>query len=98
MQTCDVDIALLPPDERSPNSMFVENPVLHTSCCTVITRPGTKSQRGETGVVEKVVQHFYPDKVERIEMPGTVGASDIVMAGDHFYVGESAHTNAGGAR
>ncbi|VFT23091.1 N-Dimethylarginine dimethylaminohydrolase [Pseudomonas aeruginosa] len=39
LQTCDVDITLLPPDERFPDSVFVEDPVLCTSRCAIITRP-----------------------------------------------------------
>ena len=31
LQTCDLDITLLPPDERFPDSVFVEDPVLCTS-------------------------------------------------------------------
>ncbi len=98
LQTCDVDITLLPPDERFPDSVFVEDPVLCTSRCAIITRPGAESRRGETEIIEETVQRFYPGKVERIEAPGTVEAGDIMMVGDHFYIGESARTNAEGAR
>ena len=90
LQTCDVDITLLPPDERFPDSVFVEDPVLCTSRCAIITRPGAESRRGETEIIEETVQRFYPGKVERIEAPGTVEAGDIMMVGDHFYIGESA--------
>ncbi|MBE1188727.1 N(G),N(G)-dimethylarginine dimethylaminohydrolase, partial [Escherichia coli] len=62
------------------------------------TRPGAESRRGETEIIEETVQRFYPGKVERIEAPGTVEAGDIMMVGDHFYIGESARTNAEGAR
>ncbi|HCF4758897.1 TPA: dimethylarginine dimethylaminohydrolase family protein [Pseudomonas aeruginosa] len=98
LQTCDVDITLLPPDERFPDSVFVEDPVLCTSRCAIITRPGAESRRGETEIIEETVQRFYPGKVERIEAPGTVEAGDIMMVGDHFYIGKSARTNAEGAR
>ncbi len=37
LQTCDVDITLLPPDERFPDSVFVEDPVLCTSRCAIIS-------------------------------------------------------------
>ena len=84
LQTCDVDITLLPPDERFPDSVFVEDPVLCTSRCAIITRPGAESRRGETEIIEETVQRFYPGKVERIEAPGTVEAGDIMMVGDHF--------------
>lgn len=53
LQTCDVDITLLPPDERFPDSVFVEDPVLCTSRCAIITRPGAESRRGETEIIEE---------------------------------------------
>jgi dimethylargininase len=40
---------------------------------------------------------FY-DKVEMIEAPGTVEAGDIMMVGDHYYIGLSKRTNLEGAQ
>ena len=67
-----------------------------SSAATAIA--GAESRRGETAIIEETIQRFYPGKVERIEAPGTVEAGDIMMVGEHFYIGESARTNAEGAR
>ena len=39
----------------------------------------------------------YYDKVEAIQAPGTVDAGDIMMVGDHCYIGLSERTNRDGA-
>lgn len=97
LQKCDVDILILPPANEFPDSVFVEDPVLCTPHCAIITRPGAESRRGETKIIEAAVRRYY-EHVEHIEAPGTVEAGDIMMVGTHFYIGESARTNAEGAR
>ncbi len=97
LQTCEVDILILPPDENFPDSVFVEDPVLCTPHCAIITRPGAETRRKETEIIEPAIHRYY-ENVERIEAPGTVEAGDIMMVGDHYYIGESARTNAEGAR
>ena len=97
LQQCDVDILILPPDENFPDSVFVEDPVLCTPHCAIITRPGAETRRAETKIIEPAIHRYY-ENVERIEAPGTVEAGDIMMVDTHFYIGESARTNAEGAR
>ena len=97
LQQCDVDITILPADERFPDSVFVEDPVLCTPHCAIITRPGAESRRGETEIISETIERFYPNKVERITAPGTVEAGDIMMVGNHYYIGLSARTNQSGA-
>lgn len=97
LQTCDVDILILPPSEAFPDSVFVEDPVLCTPHCAIITRPGAETRRKETEIIEPAIHRYY-EHVEHIEAPGTVEAGDIMMVGTHFYIGESARTNAEGAR
>lgn len=97
LSTCGVDIMLLPADENFPDSVFVEDPVLCTPHCAIITRPGAETRRGEAETMVEVAHRYY-DKVERITAPGTVEAGDIMMVGTHFYIGLSARTNEEGAR
>ncbi|WP_281659775.1 arginine deiminase family protein, partial [Microvirgula aerodenitrificans] len=61
-------------------------------------RPGAETRREETEIIVETIERFYPGKVERITAPGTVEAGDIMMVGSHFYIGQSARTNAEGAR
>ncbi|MCO6547145.1 MAG: dimethylarginine dimethylaminohydrolase family protein [Gilliamella sp.] len=97
LQQCDVDITILPPDERFPDSVFVEDAVLCTPYCAIITRPGAESRRAETEIISDTIERFYPNKVERITAPGTVEAGDIMMVENHYYIGLSARTNQAGA-
>ena len=97
LQQCDVDITLLPADERFPDSVFVEDVALCTPHCATITRPGAESRRNETEIIIDTIERFYPNKVEKITAPGTVEAGDIMMVEDHYYIGLSARTNQEGA-
>ena len=46
-----------------------------------------------------VIKQFYPeDCIEYIKAPGTLEGGDVMMVGDHFYVGRSARTNEEGIR
>lgn len=97
LEACGLQVTVLPPDEHFPDSTFVEDAALLTPHCAIITRPGAASRRGETGSIQDVVERFYSN-VERIRAPGTLEAGDVMMAGDHFYIGLSERTNADGAR
>ena len=41
---------------------------------------------------------FTDDQIEYIKAPGTLEGGDVMMVGDHFYVGRSARTNEEGIR
>lgn len=86
----------LPSDDRHPDSTFVEDTALLTPKCAIIMRPGAPTRRGETTDIEKVVAEFF-GTVARIEPPGTADAGDIMMVGDHYYIGLSQRTNQHGA-
>ena len=43
-----------------------------------------------------VIREFYAD-VEMIEAPGTLEGGDVMMVGEHFYIGLSERTNQAGA-
>lgn len=97
LEACGLDVTVLPPDERYPDSTFVEDVALLTPVCAIITRPGAPSRRGETAAMRAVLQEQY-EQIEEIQPPGTVEAGDIMMVGKHFYIGLSQRTNAEGAR
>lgn len=93
---CGLEIAVLPADEDYPDSVFIEDTALLTPRCAVITRPGAPSRRGETASVIEPIRRFY-DHIETIQAPGTIEAGDIMMVGNHFYIGLSQRTNPSGA-
>ena len=99
LKQCDVDVTVLEADERYPDSCFVEDPALITSKCAIITNPGAASRNGEKNEILGAIRKFFDDDhIEYIKAPGTLEGGDVMMVGDHFYVGRSARTNEEGIR
>ena len=93
---CGLKVTVLPADEDYPDSTFVEDTALLTKKCAIISNPGAHSRKGETHEMKKVLKSYY-SKIEKIENPGTLEPGDIMMVGDHFYIGLSERTNEDGA-
>ena len=96
LQKCGLDVTVLEMDEAFPDSTFIEDTALFTPHCAIITNPGAFSRKGEIEQIKIVAQQFY-SSIETIQAPGTVEAGDIMMVGDHYYIGLSARTNRSGA-
>jgi dimethylargininase len=96
LKACGLTVTVLPADENFPDSTFVEDTALLTPHCAIITNPGAESRRGEIDAMIPVVEDLF-DRVEFIDAPGTVEAGDVMMVGDHYYIGLSARTNHIGA-
>lgn len=96
LEDCGLEVIVLDPDERYPDSVFVEDTAVVTGRCAIVTNPGAPERRGEIQVVEKALVDLYGD-VERITDPGTVDGGDVLQVRDQFYVGLSARTNREGA-
>ena len=97
LQDCGLEVIILPVDENFPDSTFVEDIALLTNKCAIITNPGAPSRKGETDGLKSILADYY-DNIEEIKDPGTVEAGDIMMVGDHFYIGLSERTNQDGAQ
>ena len=97
LKECGLQVTVLPADESFPDSTFVEDVALMTPRCAILTRPGAPSRTLETESMLPTIRQFYTD-VEVIEAPGNVEAGDIMMVGDHYYIGISERTNLAGAR
>ena len=99
LKQCGVEVTVLPADERYPDSCFVEDPAVITRKCAIITNPGAASRNGEKDEIIGAVKKFFSDdQIEYIQAPGTLEGGDVMMVGDHFYVGRSARTNEEGIR
>ena len=96
LKECGLQVTVLPADENFPDSTFVEDVALMTPRCAILTNPGAPSRTLETRSMLKTIRKFYAN-VETIEAPGTVEAGDIMMVGDHYYIGLSERTNQAGA-
>ena len=99
LKSCGVSVTVLPADERYPDSCFVEDPAVITRKCAIITNPGAASRNGEKDEIVGAIRAFFPEEcIEYIQSPGTLEGGDVMMVGDHFYVGRSARTNEEGIR
>ena len=91
-----LEVIVLEADENYPDSVFVEDTALLTSHFAAITNPGAASRKGEIFEMNRVLENLFPI-VESVSTPGTLDAGDVMMAGDHFYIGLSERTNLLGA-
>lgn len=99
LKQCGVAVTELEALEEYPDSCFVEDVAVVTRKCAIITNPGAASRNGEKEHIVDTIKKFYKeDQIAYIKSPGTLEGGDVMMVGDHFYVGRSARTNEEGIR
>jgi dimethylargininase len=91
-----LEVVVLPPDGKFPDSTFVEDTALLTPRGAVITRPGAPSRRQETAAIRKTLTGYF-ENIRMIRAPGTVDAGDILQVESHYYIGLSERTSQSGA-
>jgi dimethylargininase len=91
-----LNVKILEEDDLYPDSTFIEDVALCTAEFAVITNPGAESRRGEIKGIRHLLHEFY-STIEEITFPGTLEAGDVMMAGNHFFIGVSNRTNIFGA-
>ena len=96
LESCNLTVEVMPADEQFPDSLFIEDTALLMSRCAIVTNPGAASRQGEEKQVSARLEQYY-DQVETIQAPGTIDGGDIMMVGDHCYIGLSVRTNQIGA-
>lgn len=97
LRKCGLELTVLDPDLRHPDSTFVEDTAILTPQAAILCRPGAPSREGEVAEIRPVVERFY-SRILTIDPPGTVDGGDICEAEDHFFIGLSQRTNDEGAR
>ncbi len=97
LEACGLEVTLLPPDDRFPDSTFVEDTAVLARGLAVLCRPGAPSRAGEVEAIRPALDAFFHSPAA-IEAPGTVDGGDVCEAGDHVFIGVSERTNEEGAR
>lgn len=97
LKGCGLEVIVLDAQERFPDSVFMEDVALLTPKCAIITRPGAESRQGEELLIKSTLEQYY-DNLALIKSAGMVEAGDIMMAGNHFFIGLSERTNQEGAK
>jgi len=89
-----IEVIALPPDERYPDSCFVQDPALIIAGTAIIARPGAASRLGEEEALARVLMNSFP--LARISPPGTLEGGDVLILPDRVVVGRSGRTNRSG--
>jgi len=97
LKRCGVVVQELNADERYPDSCFVEDVAVCTKNFAMITSPGAESRKGEEREIIETLKMYYDD-IEHIQAPGTLEGGDVMMVGNHYYIGLSERTNLKGAQ
>ncbi len=95
LELCGLAVQVLPPLEAFPDSCFVEDVAVCTKRFALVTRPGASSRGGEVAGIRDILAAHYR-VIEEIRAPGTLEGGDVMMVGDHFYIGLSYRTNSEG--
>jgi dimethylargininase len=96
LKECGLQVTVLDGDGHFPDSTFIEDVALCAERFAAVTNPGASARNGEKELIRPVLRRFFRD-LEEIRSPGTLDAGDVMMVGDHFYIGLSARTNPAGA-
>ena len=96
MEACGAKVTVLPAMEEYPDSCFVEDVAVVTPKCAIITNPGAPSRNGEKAYIVEALRAFYPEENIEYITEGTIEGGDVMMVGDHYYVGLSRRTNEAG--
>ena len=97
LENCGLRLTRLEPNDRYPDSTFVEDTAVLTEHGAVIARPGASSRLGETEEIKSVLLNHFSQLFE-IRDPGTLDGGDVCEAGEKFFIGVSHRTNKAGAR
>jgi dimethylargininase len=97
-----VTVEVLSPDERYPDSCFMQDPAVVIREQAIICRMGAPSRRGEEEAVAEALSGLFPARqprgtsLARIVAPGTLEGGDVLVLPDKVLVGLTARTNQAG--
>lgn len=94
LQAAGLAVEALLPDERFPDSCFMQDTALVIGGQAVIARLGARSRSGEEEDVADRLKEIFP--LARITSPGTLEGGDVLVLPGRACVGQSGRTNAKG--
>jgi dimethylargininase len=96
LKSIGLKVIELNPQPAYPDGHFVEDTAVVTPDVAIITNPGAISRQGEQESIAEVLLPYL--EIEHIQAPGTVDGGDVLMIGNHFFIGISERTNPEGAK
>lgn len=94
---CGCNVIILDANEKYPDSTFIEDVAIVTEKCSIITKPGAASRRGEEIEVIEALKAFY-ESIEYLTDDACLDGGDILRVENHFYIGISKRTDLEGAK
>lgn len=91
LESCGYEVVELHVNAEYPDGTFIEDTAVVVEEMAVLSRPGTRSRRGELAGIEPVLAGYRP--LERIAAPGTLEGGDVLRVGRTLFVGLSVRTN-----
>ncbi len=96
LERCGLALTVLAPDARYADGTFVEDTAIVLDDAALLCRPGAPSRRGETTAIRNALRTLGI-AVDVIEGPATLDGGDVCDAGDAWFIGISARTDADAA-
>ena len=89
------DIVYVPMDERFPDVVYVEDPVVVFDGTALITKIGHPTRIGESRNMKRVLEqlNFRIVELSDVSPNATMDGGDVLFTGKEFLVGLSARTN-----
>jgi dimethylargininase len=95
LQSIGLEVIVLDEERDYPDAHFVEDTAVVAPEVAVIARPGATVRQGEEDSIAPVLAKYR--KTWRIQAPGALDGGDVLMVGNHIFIGISDRTNKDGA-
>jgi dimethylargininase len=95
LEALKLDVISLPPLEKFPDSIFVEDPALVFSQAAILLRPGAPTRLAEVEQLAPALRSRFQNVLQLTD--GFADGGDILVTPDGVFIGLSARTDAAGA-
>jgi dimethylargininase len=96
LRAAGLDVEVLPPLERYPDSVFVEDPALVLPEGAVLLRPGAATRLGERDGMRDVLRRHF-ERVLELDDGEFADGGDVLVTPETIFIGLSGRTNRAGA-
>ena len=96
LEAAGITVEILPPLERFPDSVFVEDPALVFSEAAILLRPGTASREAEAAELAPTLRRRFARVIALGE--GAADGGDVLVTPQRVFIGLSGRTDRKGAQ
>ncbi len=97
LESCGVNVTVLPALDAYPDSIFVEDPALVFTEGAIVLRPGAPSRFGESAEMAPSLRKIF-SAVHELPAPGYADGGDILVTPRSVMIGLSARTDETGGK